>query len=700
VSQIISLGVQGLITHTSELTSGEGALRVADNIVINKPGVAEMVRGFAQHKTIDAVCRKLISHQGRLSNDYELGLSSYNGSLRSVHAGSKLYVATSQGVVKLEDSRPIFAGVAKALDITISLADKRGFLPKDQQVAYRVVWGYRDSKQTLILGAPSQRATIRNETSDARQVHLEFPIPPGITEKHFYQIYRSEVGLDASDELSLIIQQNPTLEELISNQVSITDNAPRSLSGASLYTNETQEGVLQSNDRPPIAHELALFKDCLFFGNTRGNYRLFLTLESIGSPDGLSVGDVLTLGDTAFKASNVEDLTHHEFHLSSDVSSRGISETLASLIKVINHSNSGFHAYSFETSEDPDDIGKVLIESSHPFCVQISSHSGAFSPVLPQQAQCDEMKSAVAFSKYQQPEAVPAMNYFQCGSSENEVLRLIPLRESLFCMTTEGVFRINGSSPESFIKELFDSSLKLLAPESPAVLSNHIISLTNQGVVAISDSGVSVLSNPIKDIIQAVTSPEMLEATKRLAFGVAYESESKYFLFLPSKFDDKNCTQALVYNFLTNTWTRLSRSATHAIIHPTEDKLYLCLENQILEERKHSENDYLDEHNQEIESRLEWQPNQAGNPFTLKQWSEVSLHFKKRGACKLSFSSDLSSATEEFSILEGNPKIRTYTPAQKQFASALTIGLTTTKRFELQGISLIITGVNSERVSR
>ena len=700
MSQFINFNTQGLFTYTNELTAGEGTLKVADNVVINQQGVVEMCRGFEKHKILNSKINKLIPYNGKLLTDVDLQLQTESGSLRMVHFNSNHYIATDRGLIKIEDSQPILAGMPPALDVTATLFEKRGYLQKEQQVAYRVVWGYIDSKKNLILGAPSQRVVITNATVDSRQVKLDFAIPNGITVKHFYQIYRSEPSLTASDELSLILQKIPTLEEIQFNRISIIDNLPRNLEGAGLYTNETQEGILQANDRPPTAQDIAVFKDCLFFGNTKSLYSLILKLETIGAPDGLSEGDVLSIGAYSFKASGGENLKNNEFQVSKDPSSRGISETISSLIRVINQSSSGFYAYSFETNEDPDDIGKILVESKSPFHVKISSHLDLFSPSLPQDALSDQKTNAIFFSKTQQPESVPRLNYISLGSSENEVLRLIPLRDSLFCLTSEGIFRIIGSTPESFSKELCDSSVRLIAPESAVILGNQIICLTNKGVSAIGDSGISILSNPIKDIIAEFTTSNLRDLTRRLAFAVPYESENSYLLFLPSTKDDQFCTQILIYNFNTNTWTRQIKSASDAIIPNFEDKLYLATGDAILVERKGTESDYLDENNEPIQAKLEFHAHAANNPFSLKQWQEVSLLFRRVGKISLEFTSNLSPEKESTSITPISNTVRTYIPPQKQLAQTITIGLATSEPFTLQGVSLTTLGQGSERISR
>src|SRR5690606_35976978 len=56
------------------------------------------------------------------------------------------------------------SGAVKALDIEAfldrTLGSSSGFLPVDSAVAYRVLWGYKDLNENLIIGAPSEREEV------------------------------------------------------------------------------------------------------------------------------------------------------------------------------------------------------------------------------------------------------------------------------------------------------------------------------------------------------------------------------------------------------------------------------------------------------------------------------------------------------------------------------------------------------------
>jgi hypothetical protein len=61
---------------------------------------------------------------------------------------------------------------AFALDVTGSLnSSLEGFLPPNSEVAYRIIWSYKDNNENLVAGAPSSRLVISNSsTSNANDL--------------------------------------------------------------------------------------------------------------------------------------------------------------------------------------------------------------------------------------------------------------------------------------------------------------------------------------------------------------------------------------------------------------------------------------------------------------------------------------------------------------------------------------------------
>lgn len=194
------------------------------------------------------------------------------------------------------------------------------------------------------------------------------------------------------------------------------------------------------------------------------------------------------------------------------------------------------------------------------------------------------------FSKLSQPEAVPLANYVDVGSKDKSIMRILALRDNLFVLKEDGIFIVSGSVAPDFTVRLLDNSAILIAPDSAVVLNNLIYALTTQGVVSISESGVSIVSRQIEDQIKKYTTSNF--NYRYTSFGMAYETDRSYFLWLPELRSDTFGTQCFRYNSITNTWTRWTTPATCGLVNQLgDDKIYIGLpdRNIVQQERKNIE---------------------------------------------------------------------------------------------------------------
>jgi hypothetical protein len=205
-------------------------------------------------------------------------------------------------------------------------------------------------------------------------------------------------------------------------------------------------------------------------------------------------------------------------------------------------------------------------------------------------------KNRVYFSSQQEPEAVPLLNYFDVGSSDKAILRIFPLRDSLFVFKEDGLFRISGESAP-FNLQLFDSSCFLIAPDSVAVTNNLIYCWTTQGISTVSEAGVSfAISRPIDNKILQLQTPSYSSFNKA-TFGVGYNSDNSYTVWTVQNPADTVATIAYRYSNLTQTWTSFNKTNTCGFVFQTDDKLYLGASdtNYIEQERKNFDRtDYAD----------------------------------------------------------------------------------------------------------
>jgi len=179
-------------------------------------------------------------------------------------------------------------------------------------------------------------------------------------------------------------------------------------------------------------------------------------------------------------------------------------------------------------------------------------------------------------SKTQIPEAVPLGNFIPVGTSDKTILRILALRSSVFVFKEDGVYRILGTDITNFQVSLFDSTVVLTAQDSAVLLNNQIWGMTNQGVVAVSDSGVVIMSRAIERDLLTLSSA-LYTHFASATFGIRYESDRHYMLCIPTNPSDSIATQIFVYNFLTQCWTLWPKTVTAGIValQPV-DKLYLA----------------------------------------------------------------------------------------------------------------------------
>lgn len=612
--QSLDLKISGLYTFGSELSEAPpGALSKADNIVINRPSVAEPRRGFDRvtGSFSDATYRankvffyqdKTLAHYSTASLAYNTGSawSVYSGTfnppsatvkVRACEANQNFYFTTAAGVNKLDSysATPQLSGAYKGLDLTASLSASSGWLTVNFRVAYRAIWGYYDANNNLILGTPSQRESIKNTAGSLQSVSVKATIPTGVTTAWIYQLYRSEMvdnitaTTEPTNEMRLVYQGSPNSTDITNGYVTIADITDDTLRlGATIYTAASQEGLANGNERPPLAKDIAVYKNVMFYANTVSKHRYYLTMLSVGGTNGIAANDTVTIGGVTYTGKAAETPASAQFAVvTSGSASQNIRDTAVSLCRVINqYASSTVYAYYLSASSDLP--GKILLEEraiGGAAFYALSSRSTCWSPALPtsgitQASVADTFKNAVYFSKVSQPEAVPLANYLFAGSAQKNILRILPLRDSLFILKEDGIYRLTGENPASFRLDLLDSTAILIAPESAVVLNNQIFALTSQGVVAITDTGVSVLSRPIESTLLSLQGAD-LTVLKNATFGVSYESERKYILFVLSANGDTKPTQAFVYNTFTNSWTRWPLSKTCGGVNPSDDKLYL-----------------------------------------------------------------------------------------------------------------------------
>lgn len=343
-------------------------------------------------------------------------------------------------------------------------------------------------------------------------------------------------------------------------------------------------------------------------GATATNAAVTLTLKN--GTNGIQLDDTITIAGDTYTAKLVENIASKQFKVFAQGSpAQNIGDTALSLVRVVNRTSTPTPTvYAYYQSGFSSLPGKILFQErtlgGAQFTLTASARGSAYSPNLPTSGTTtnntssnDTFANGLYFSKTQQPEAVPLLNIARIGTANAAILRVIPLRDSLFILKEDGIFRLTGESPSNFRIDLFDSTTKILAADSAVPLNNQIFMLSTQGVVSVSDTGVTVVSHQIEDKFLDLFE-QSLEKAANLSFGISYETDRKYILFCIESSADEEPTQAFVWNTFTNTWTRWVLNKTCGIVHPSIDALYLgdAVSDQFNVERKDRRyTDYVDD---------------------------------------------------------------------------------------------------------
>lgn len=188
---------KGLYLQRNSFTVPDGALEIAKNIVISSDDMMSRCRGFYSYfDVISGTLNNLFEYQGILIAAYEDKLRYYTdigvapnetgseGTItpdtgvtisinqvetrtsRAAQSNGNFFCTTDYGVIKLSsyNSMAFKAGAPQGLDINAGFINgtNNTWFEADNIVGYRIVFGYTDANENLILGAPSEIITISN----------------------------------------------------------------------------------------------------------------------------------------------------------------------------------------------------------------------------------------------------------------------------------------------------------------------------------------------------------------------------------------------------------------------------------------------------------------------------------------------------------------------------------------------------------
>jgi hypothetical protein len=632
---VVQLENVGLQTFPNQLSQVKpGAMTTANNISIDRPGIAETRRGFEFYNPVlpapaikgyiyDATLLWYLNN-GSLVHDTNPTWSTYSGTffppsggyVFSTQSNGNFYFTTNNGVYKLDSlsGTPVLSGAPTALDLQGAISGAGNVIFNNSQVGYQILFGYIDANQNLILGAPSEFLFVSNSSGSTQNITLTITIPRGVTTNYFVQVYRTantnSLSVPPGNNFQLAIEHQLTAGEIAAHSVTIIDTVPDTLLGAFIYTADGQP-VPFPNSQAPLAFDIATFQGMTFYANFQTIQTADITLDSVGAPLGLQIGDTVSITDInssttyTYTGAAANNAAARQFKIdTSGTIAQNIDATARNLVAMVNQDpNNSLFYMQYVTGENvlPGAIIVVAQQLQQGQFYINSSRQTCWTPQIPAAGQSyissnSARPDAMLVSKVNQPEAVPLafLLPLQTGNTNTIIFRILALQDALYAFTSAGIYRITGSDPTTLQSLLFDSSALIEGLNTPDILNNSIYYFSVQGICSVSSGGNQIMSRNIeRDLLEL----SELASFGSLAYGASYESDRAYFLFTPS-FDVPNAdVQEYRYNWITQTYTLWTRPTTAAIVNKIADRMYIAdSTGHVYKERKAFDNtDFADE---------------------------------------------------------------------------------------------------------
>jgi hypothetical protein len=609
----LTLRAAGLYTDPNPHSDAPvGALRIADNVVIRRAGVLEPRPGFralglgngARYVGIHSAptgdtSEFYLQATGSLENDSGANVPepawtwanrvatqaiTQSGEYAGAHAAiarDALYVPTSSGVARVEDSVAVRTGYLRpgqtissvALDVSATATEN--WLPTNSVVRYRICIVRESDAGLIVRSAPSSDITVTNSSGGDRRTQLSLRLPPEILENDVVEVYRSLAVTPASvvpsDELYLAMTYPLTAANVTAGTALFFDITEETDLGASLYTNATQQGILQANERPPQAETIAWFNQMLFFGRVQQPRQLVVRM--VARP---SAGQTLTINGLVytFTASTYNPAA-------GDIPLNGPVPDIARLLCTSINTRSPASGAQFVAAHAGD--GTIVLyepylnaNGAFDFVGSASGMIDLFDPPLetrtgPVYALSGSVEAnahRVMYSKLQEPEHVPTLNFVDIGSRSEPIMAMRATRRALYVFKTDGIWTIQGDTPETLRVQQIDSTARLLHPKAVAVGGDRVFAWTDGGVVQLGEGGVEAnLSAPaiepdLRDIQVAlqVTSDPATGSTLG-CFLTYQDGEERLLLGVPAAVgddaaDSDEVDSVYAYDMRTQAWTR------------------------------------------------------------------------------------------------------------------------------------------------
>jgi len=194
----------------------------------------------------------------------------------------------------------------------------------------------------------------------------------------------------------------------------------------------------------------------------------------------------------------------------------------------------------------------------------------------------DNWPHAVFWSKRDQPEHVTLGSYFQIGGEKSAIMNMKATREGLYIFKEDGIYRLSGHGELSgFRVDEHDLSHKAISHDCYAVFDDTIYTVTSRGFVAVSASGVRLLSSPFIGDLMELDLRELINQSASDFYGTwaAPNPKAQEIVFgLGDSSDQGVSGSVFVYSAKTQTWVRWfpdSNTYSHMIYDDSQGLLLL-----------------------------------------------------------------------------------------------------------------------------
>lgn len=107
----------------------------------------------------------------------------------------------------------------------------------------------------------------------------------------------------------------------------------------------------------------------------------------------------------------------------------------------------------------------------------------------------DDKPNRLIYSKPDEPEHFPELNFIDIGNEADPIMALSPLRGALLVFKRDGIFRVTGSAPDNWRVDVLDTVLRPLRGESVATLGETAAVYTQRGVFLVDEGGSQDISD-------------------------------------------------------------------------------------------------------------------------------------------------------------------------------------------------------------